>query len=679
MGTSLLLGRTDEQITLNDAQDGVISRAWLTAPTIAVRQTDGSFDGPPDALSNQSNPVAQALVRDLDVRRNRGLGNLYAEVTLRPGLTWRTEWGGDVKRTENDAFQPTYRWGGVVNEVSQWQQQRTTDQFWILKNYLTYHRTLAQRHQFTLLVGQERQQTTWRGMTTTRQDFSGNDASTPSSPDKVNTTTSDWKGSSSLVSYYGRLHYDYDDRYLVTTTLRADGSSKFGPDHRWGVFPSVALAWKVHHEDLMARDGMAWVSELKVRASYGVVGNQDIENYAYGTTLLATATGLGTGYRWSRFSNPAVKWEATAQANLGLNLGLWNNRVNLVADVYHKRVRDMLVRQPLPSYLGTEAIPEPWVNRGELENSGVELTLATTNVSGRHFSWTTGLTLAHNRNRLISLGGADVLTRNGGWLGPLTRTQVGQPLGQFYGYRVDGLFANADQIEQSAKQSDKIDRFAGVWPGDIRFKNLDTTPDAQGRQVIDAADRTYIGDPNPDVTFGLTNALAYRNLELTVLLRGSYGNDIYNYSRVLTEGMRQPGENQRATVAYRARPVKVDPDGADVASNYGITDPNATLPRAVPSDPNNNTRVSDRYVEDGSYLRVQWVSLGYTLPENLLAKLGVSQLRLSATVQNLHTFTKYSGLDPAVGAYNQDPLLRGIDNGRYPSPRTITLGINVTL
>ena len=677
LGNSLLLSRTSEQVTLNDATDGVISQAWRTAPNVAVRHADGSFAGPPARLAGQTNPVAQALVRDLDVLRNRLLGNVYAEATLSPGLTWRTEVGGDLKSASNYAVQPTYQWGATVNEVSQSQRRASTNLFWIVKQYLTYRRTLAQEHRFTLLAGQEMQEDNWKGTIAIRQNFPDH-TTPPTSPGEVEVTNnSRWKGSNALVSYFGRLNYDFDDRYLLTATLRADGSSKFGPEHKWGIFPSFAVAWKVHHEDFITNNIGSSISELKLRAGYGEVGNQDIENYAYGTSLLPTATGLGTGYRLSNFPNPGVKWEATTQMNLGVNLGLWDNRVNLGVDVYRKRVKDMLIRQPLPSYLGTNAITEPWVNRGELENRGVELTLSTTNISRRSFSWTSGFTLAHNRNRLTSLGGAEVIARNVPWLNTI-RTQVGQPLGQFYGYVVDGLFMDANQIQQSAKQSDKIDRFAGVWPGDIRFKNLNTTPD-NGQQVINAADRTYIGDPNPDLVVGFTNSLAYRNLELTVLLQGTYGNDIYNYSRVLTEGMRQPGDNQLVTVFHRARAVKIDPTGEDEVANYRVINPEAILPRAVPADPNNNTRVSDRYVEDGSYLRIQQLSLGYTLPETALSRLGISQLRLSATIQNLLTVTRYSGLDPAVGAYNQNPLLQGIDNGRYPIPRTITLGVNVTL
>ncbi len=671
VGSSIIASSTRESVILSDAEDGIISQALTTAPLFPVYQSDGNFGGPRAALSQQSNPVALALTRDSETQRHALLGNIYGEISANAYFTWRTELAGDFRQVDNAAAQPTYQWGRTTNDLSEQQEKQNAYRFWMMKNYATYNRTWA-KHQVELQGGQEIQAAYWNGSRIIRRGTE-TDGLTSELPAAVR---QQWKGSNALISYFGFLNYNYDNRYWLTASLRADGSSKFGPTHRWGVFPSFAVAWKLHQEKFLQSSAL---SQLKLRLGYGEVGNQDIEDYAYATPLASTPTQWGFGSSPTRFGNAEVKWESTFQLNAGLDLGLWSNRAHLSVDVYHKRVKDMLVQQPLPLYIGTQAIASPWVNRGELENRGIEVTLSTINISNKSLTWTSSFTFAHNRNRLVSLGGGGIISRNIEWLNAVTRSEVGQPLGQFYGYQVDGLFTSADELLSSPRQAAEIDRETGVWIGDIRFRDIDPALNESGEPVIDERDRSYIGDPNPDFTFGLDNHLTYKNFDVSLLLRGSYGNDVYNYSRVLAEGMRHPGNNQLVTVADRARVKKIYPVGGDDVSNFQLVNPDATLPRAVSSDPNGNTRTSDRYVEDGSYLRLQHFAVGYSWPQARLLRQNIEQLRLFVSAQNLYTFTSYSGFDPEVGAFNNDPLLQGIDNGQYPSPRTVSIGINVTL
>lgn len=673
VGNNITVSRTNERITLNDSDDGVIASTLLQTPDIPLKFADGSWGGPLLSEFGPRNPVAMALDRDLNLTRSRILGNIYAEARFLENFTFRSEVGGDFQANNNYAFQPTYEYGAIINDINSSRRRYTQSLYWEVKNYLTYNQEFGQ-HNVTLLLGQEASESNWEGMEGTRSTFLTNDIKELNAGDAQTATNSGYRGSAALTSFYTRLNYTYDNRYLVTATFRADGSSNFGPENKWGYFPSVALAWRISNESFM--EDVEFISNLRLRASYGEVGNQNIGGYRYGSALTTAPSGLGQTFRLTNIPNPQVKWESSRSTNFGFELGLFDQRIDLMVDVYNKTTDDMLLVLPLPNYMGSGhwmGVQSPWVNIGELENKGFEITLATKNITTSDFSWGTDLAISRNSNKVVSLGeeGA-IIFQNVQWFHTVTRTTAGYPIGQFYGYVTDGIFKSQDDIQNSATQHARINPITGVWLGDLKFKDLN------GDGVIDDDDREIIGDPNPKFTFGFNNFFSYKNFDLNIYLQGSYGNSIFNFTRRQTEGMTSGQYNQLATIADRANIEMINPDGdPDDPNNYRVTNPNTTMPRATSTNPNNNTRISDRYVEDGSYMRIQNISLGYVLPARYGAQIGLTRLRLYASIQNLYTFTNYSGYDAEIGQYNQNPLLMGVDNGRYPLPRIYTLGLNV--
>lgn len=673
VGNNFTVSRTNERITLNDSNDGVIAATLTQSPDVPLRFADGSWGGPTVSEFGPRNPVAMALDRDLNLVRSRVLGNLFAEAKFLNNFTFRSEMGGDYQSNNNYAFQPTYEYGSIINNINQSRRNYSQNLYWEVKNYLTYQQSFD-KHSVNLLLGQEVSESNWEGLGAQRTTFLTNEIQEINAGDAQSATNSGFRGSAALESYYTRLLYNYDDRYMLTATMRADGSSNFGPENKWGYFPSVAGAWRISNEAFM--DALPVISNLRIRASYGEVGNQNIGGYRYGSALATAPSGMGQTFRLTNIPNPRVKWEATQSVNLGFELGLFENRIDLMVDIYQKNVNDMLLELPLPNYLGSGhwmGISSPWVNIGELENRGFEITLGTRNISNKEFSWDTDLTVSHNQNKVISLGDEDaVIYQNVQWFHTVTKTEAGQPIGQFYGYEVVGVFESAEDIANSPTQHASVHPVTGVWLGDLKFK------DQNNDGVINDEDRVFIGDPNPMFTFGFNNTFTYKNWDMMIYLQGSYGNDIFNFTRRQTEGMNSGMYNQLASINDRTMFTMIDENGDpnDIA-NYRAVNINPEMPRATATNPNDNIRISDRYVEDGSYLRIQTVSLGYVLPSNIGLPIGLSRLRIFASAQNLFTFTNYSGYDPEVGAYNQNPMLMGVDNGRYPLARIYTLGLNV--
>ncbi len=674
IGNSMMFSRTEERITLNDDEQGVISSALMQSPLIPVRNLDGTFAGPnPENSNGVTNPVAMALDRDLRLRRNRLMTNLYAEINLSRSLRFRSEVGADISFVNNYGFNPAYQYGVIINERASSIRQMNQSLFLIVKNFLTYDQSFGDKHQLTFMGGHEFQEFNFEYLSGQRFDFVSNDIQELAAGDPTTATNSGGSGSNSLESFFGRVNYNFDDRYLMTFTMRADGSSKFGPANKWGYFPSAALAWRVSNESFF---NVSSVDQMKFRLGWGLVGNEAIPGYAYGAAMAARGTPFGTGFVPSNIPNPAVQWEASEQYNLGLDLSMFKGRLNVTADVYQKNVSNLLIKLPMPSYMGGGSymgIGEPWVNAGKVQNSGVELMFSTVNIDRKDFEWSTDLIFTRNRNEVQYLGGeTGVIFQNVQFFNTVTRTSEGFPMGMFYGFRTDGIFNNLEEIEAHAVQNSRIDRETGVFPGDIRFRDLDNNG------VIDDRDREVIGDPNPIFTFGFNNRFRYKSFELTVTTNGSYGNDIFNFLRRNTEGMNSIFFNQNQVVNNRARLDMVDPEiGGYEPSNVLVANPGTDIPRASFTDPNANRRISDRYIEDGSFWRIQNIIFAYTLPERISGKLGLDNLKVFTNLQNMFTFTRYSGHDPEIGAFNQNPLLQGVDNGRYPLPSVYTFGVNV--
>lgn len=696
VGASLAFTNTDEKITLNDGGDGVISQALQMPPDVPVRDINGNYAGPTqlsDAVS--VNPVGLALLRNNTLTRQRVTANFYGDVEIIKGLTFRSEMGFDNNHSLGKAFKPTYEWGLTVNNNAELKQREENSFYWIFKNYLTYNIQVGTAHNITAMLGTEAQKSTYEGSEVFKANMATNDIISVGQGDNSEQPTNGWIGSSSLASYYTRLNYSLLNRYLFTFTLRADGSSKFGPNNRWGYFPSAAVAWKVMEEDFMPSSNV--LTDFKIRAGYGEVGNQAIPDYAYGSALGSVNTYFGKGYINARYANPDLKWETTIQYNLGIDLALWNGRVDLSIDGYKKYTEDMLLQVNIPNYLGGGAggVGAPYSNVGKLENKGFEVALTTRNIEGNKLSWTTDFNFTLNRNIIKELD--KTYSKGLYWYAgfdDVTRTAEGHPVGQFYGYITEGIFKSEDdilnhavQVKQDGSESSEkphginyIHKRDGVWIGDVKFKDI-SGPDGKPDGIIDSHDKTYIGDPNPDFTFGFNNAFTYGPFELTVYLTGSYGAEIFSYSKYRNENMEGTYNNQATVVADRARIVMKDPDGStptdtDV-SNLTLENPDTDVPRYAQLNVNSNSRMSDRWIEDGSYLRIQNISFAYTFPNSLTQRARIERLRVYANVQNLYTLTNYSGYDPEIGAFNQDPLLQNVDMGRYPTPRVYTVGLSL--
>lgn len=668
VGTSLNLSRINEDI--NVSNDNIVNLAIRQSPDIPVKYPDGSWGGPSQSEFTLENPVALAKLNTNEQKRSQVIGNLYADIDLLENLTLRNELSGTFGYTNHYVFNPTYEFNARINDLNSSNRSASNNTFWQIKNYATYINSY-QELSVNAMAGHEVQVSQWEGLSGYRERFPTNNLHELAAGDAQTAQNNSYAGSSSLQSFFTRLNLTYDDRYLVTGNLRADGSSNFSEQNRWGIFPSVALAWRISSEAFM--QNVDFVDELKLRAGYGYVGNQNIPNNRFIDTFSIVETQWGNGVRPQNLGNAQLRWESTESINVGIDLSLLDNRVNFTADAYIRRTHDLLTEVPLPLYAGTSgtgSINAPIDNIGQLENKGIEFSLNTTNIEGP-FRWESNVVLSMNRNVVTKLKSeSSIIDRQINFFDTATRTIVGEPVGQFFGYVVEGIFQNADDIRNHATQNDAINPVNGVWPGDIKFKDLNNDG------VIDEQDRTVIGNPMPDFQYGFSNRFFYKNFDLSIFINGNYGNKIFNQVRRQNEDPASDFGMLESVFNYaRLEPNSLDADVDEVV----VTNPETTVPRITTSDPNNNQRPSTRFIEDGTYLRIQNITLGYTLPINLASRFKLRNLRLYASVENLHTFTSYSGYDPEIGSQTSDPLLMGIDNGRYPSPRIFTLGINIGL
>ncbi len=684
-GASLSFARTDQEIVNNDGINGVVMQAALMSPGVAIYDFDGEYAGP-ETVNGSSlyNPVALTKDQDASLCQDRLMGNVYVEIKPLKDLTVRSEFGMDLSNNVNKGFQPSYSYGLLENTNTMIMQREDHSLYWIWKNYATYNKSFN-KHNLSMMLGTETSKSAWEGTQIIKDQLSSNDIRVITTDGEL-VSSNGWKDAASNVSVFGRLNYNYGDRYLLTATLRSDASSKFGSNNRWGYFPSFAGAWRITGEEFMAST-QAWLSNLKLRLGYGQVGNANIGTYQFGSTMTALQAWNGTAYRMTNNANPDLKWEASEQYNGGLDIGFLNSRVNLTVDVYYKTTKDLLLQPSVSPVLGGsdgDDIATPYMNMGQVDNKGIDISLDTYNIDKANFKWSTNIIFSMNRNKVVALD--DLGTTIYGSLDwysafqTVSMIEVGQPIGVFYGYKTDGLYKNAEDLQNSARPDGvDIHRTTGSWVGDVKFQDIsgaDGVPDG----VIDEYDQTIIGDPNPDFTFGFTNKFTYKQWELNVGITGSYGADILNYVRVKTEGLSSLWDNQDVSVFDRAQLRYVDGNRYDVENveNSYLEDENATIPRFSPNDVNGNNRMSDRWIEDGSYIRIQDVSLSYNLPKHWLDKVSISRCKVYVNIQNVHTFTNYSGLDPEIGSYNQNAGLSNVDMGRYPSPRVYTFGTNIT-
>ena len=664
-----------------------IMSALMQQPTVAVTSPDGSFDGPEDVWM-PDNPVGLAELTTNNNRKTNFRFNTYLEATLIKGLTLKTELSGDWNYNNYYYYMPDYQFGIKTQDTRTSKWTKTNTKYWSWRNILTYNRTFNKVHSVNAMVGQEMSHYNWETQVGTASGFLSNTTPDLSAGDITTSTTTGHKFANSLLSYFGRVFYSYDDRYLLTATIRRDGSSKFNKDKRWGWFPSVALAWRASQESFL-RD-ITWMNNAKLRAGWGATGNQNVDQWATIALLSFKTTPWGTGVLTGNTPNTDLTWETTHSYNLGLDLGFLDNRIEVVADLYYKKTKNLLLQVQLPAYIGSSgqgAASNPWQNIGSLENKGFELTVNTTNITNRDFQWTSNLVFSLNRNKVLSLD-TETATLEKSFQPSstnfiVTKTAVGQPIGQFWGYKVIGRFDkptdfyyhDADgQIKQVAIPEGNTIAESSTWLGDYIFE------DVNGDGKINAEDCTYLGNPESKFTFGLGNTFSWKGIDLTIFFSGSYGNKALNLTRYRIEDPRQNSNILRSALNY-AVIGKIDPNGPDNDyRNLHIVNAGSTLMPAVQrSDANSNySRISDRLIEDASYIRLQNISLGYTFPKDWVRKIYLENVRVYMNIQNLHTWTKYKGLDPEVGAMYGDALMTGLDYGRYPTPRIYTFGLNVS-
>ncbi len=683
-GVNFSFSETKQQV---GTDKNTIMSALRQQPTVAVTSPDGTFDGPEDVWM-PDNPVGLAEIITNNNRKTNFRFNTYLEATLYKGLTLKTEVSGDWNYNNYYYYQPDYQFGIKTQDTRTSKWTKTNTKYWSWRNILTYNMTFNKVHSINAMIGQEMSHYNWETQVGTASGFLSNTTPDLSAGDITTSTTTGYKFANSLLSYFGRAFYSYDDRYLITATIRRDGSSKFNKNNRWGWFPSVALAWRASQESFL--QDVNWMNNAKLRAGWGSTGNQNVDQWATIALLSFKTTPWGTGVLTGNTPNVDLTWETTHSWNVGLDLGFLDNRIEVVADLYYKKTKNLLLQIQNPAYLGSQgqgAASNPWANIGSLENKGVELTVNTTNITNRNFQWTTNLVFGLNRNRVRSLD-TETATLDKSFQPSsnnfiVTRTAVGQPIGQFWGYKVIGRFdeptdfyyhdANGELKQVAIPEGNTIGQNS-TWLGDYIFE------DVNGDGVINAEDCTYIGNPEPKFTFGLGNTFSWKGIDLTIFFSGSYGNKALNLNRYLIEDPRQNSNILRSALDY-AIIGKIDPNGPDddYRNLHVINASDTKMPAVQRSDANSNySRISDRFIEDASYIRLQNISLGYTLPKPWVRKCFLENVRIYMNVQNVHTWTKYKGLDPEVGAMYGDALMTGLDYGRYPSPRIYTFGLNVS-
>lgn len=692
LGVNATYAITNDNLKLADSNQGLIYYSLTTIPDIPVYDVNGNYSSTIREGYTSPNPVALAMMDEILLKRKKLSGNIYAELTPIKHITWRTELGFDMGESDANRYKPMIDLGGWVRSQNSISYQKNSNYFWQLKNYLTYANQWG-KHSVTAMVGQECWESRWNYLSGSNTDLPSDEVHNVALATGTPAISSGF-GSSSMASFFTRETYNYDDRYLGTYTYRYDGSSNFGPKNRWAGFHSVALAWRFSNEKFFEPVKKV-IDNGKLRLGWGQTGNSSIGSYAWGAAISRMPSALGMGFRPSNIPNTSIRWESQEQYNVGLDLSFFTGRLNLTVDAYYKRSDDMLMSMQLPSYMGTQGngsskLQAPKGNYGSIENKGLEITLDAHPVQLKNFSWDSNFQISFNKNKLLSLSDTEnaTLVGYGQWGDVVCVSEIGKPLYNFYGYKVEGVYKDLDDIQNSAKPakypSDGVfSRGNTVWVGDIKYKDVDENG------VIDERDRTDIGSPLPKFTFGWTNTFRYKNLDLSIFLNGSYGNKVMNYNSLTLTHMNSTWTNQlQSVVSKRARLEPIDPtivyaDGSkwfDHIDNVRVKNPGTKIPHTSINDPNDNDRISDRYVEDCSFLRIKNITLGYTFPKALLNKAKIENLRGYVNIQNLYTFTKYTGYDPEVGASTQDStgLTYGLDNGRYPSPAMYSFGLNIT-
>lgn len=693
LGLSATYSSTDEDLKLADGEQGIINYSLKTVPDIPIYDIDGNYATIVREGYTNPNPIAMAMMDQVLLNRQKLTGNIFFEVTPIKNLVWHAELGYDISASRGERYKPMVDFGSWKRDSNYSSIQKNSSTFWQLKNYVTYS-GMIDKHNFTAMLGQECWASNYDNISVTNTSLPSDAVHNPALGTATPVIGSGF-GSSAMASFFTRLTYNYDNRYYGTYTYRYDGSSNFGPDNRWAGFHALAGSWRFSNEEFF-KPLSGVISNGKLRLGWGQTGNANIGGYLWGTSIVKMSSSLGTGYRPKNIPNTSIKWESQEQWNVGLDLGFIQDRINLVVDWYKKVSNDMLMALQLPSYMGTQGntssrLDPPYGNYGSIENAGVEISLNTHPLIGK-FQWDSDFQISFNKNKLKALSGTAnaQIVGYGQWNDVVSVSNVGESLYNFYGYLCDGVYQDYEDLQKSPKpeqypSNGVFNRKNTVWVGDIKYKDI-SGPDGKPDGVINEYDKTNLGSPMPKFTFGWTNTFRYKDFDLSIFINGSYGNKVMNYLGMQLTHMNSAWENQLNSVTGRARLEPIDPDKVypsgqywyDDVTNVRVSNPEAVIPRASIQDPNDNDRISDRYVEDGSYIRLKNITLGYTFPSKLIKKFGINNLRLYANIQNLLTITGYDGYDPEIGASTQSTNVYGLDYGRYPSPTVYSFGLNVS-
>ena len=690
IGANLNFNETNEQ--LSNSSESVIANALQLTPQVPVRNLNGDWGGG-DLINGATqyapvNPIAIASLTTNTNRRRQFSGGLNIGLNLAKGLTFRTSYYTDINYSNSLYYQPNYKIGWAVNPTANLANYIGMNSYWNWNQLMEYTKQIG-KHNFGAMVSHESQFSKYQNISASRAGFLTNDVFDLSAGSAASAGNGGGSGIGlAMESYLSRVNYNYDNRYIITGTYRLDGSANFGPANQWGAFPSVSAAWRVSQEKFFQ---VPFISELKLRLETGITGNQGVSGPIY-SPLTSSISDLGSGFLPSRYGNPATKWEETKSDNIGLNIGLLKNKISIEADYYIKNTNNLIMPNPLPMYMGTSgvgSVGNPTVNIGELQTKGWGVTINTTNISNKNFKWESNLNLSSFKTEVKKLyNDAANLNRTSTWYDNYSTTwqhssAVGLQPWLFRGYVYDGLYTSLDDIKNSPVRVDNNGKRLpaspnnGVWVGDVKYKDIN------GDGIIDFNDETYIGNPWPKLFGGFTNSFSYKGFDLSVLVTGSFGNDIFNMlAMVDNKASRIYTSRNLMIAALNYAKVGTDKNGDPIIMNPGNNVPRFTSSQLA--NDNNYGTTSSKWVEDGSFVRIKNVSLSYNLPSSLIGRQKViKSVRATMGVQNLYTFTKYNGYDPEVGAsvganVNGGNQAIGLDYGRYPLTPiyTFNLGVN---
>ncbi|MEG0848552.1 MAG: TonB-dependent receptor [Flavobacterium sp.] len=628
----------------------------LTAPVVPIKNADGSYNVTNNPYATSVNGFVPNPINDLEnttneTKINRILTSLFGEYKITKKLTAKVAVSGDVIDTKQNYYAPANTTTGAGTKGLASVGDRLVSSV-LNENTVNYNTNFGENHKFSVLGGYTLQYTKGEVVNAGANTFV-NDANTYNAlQDGVAVKPYSDAFESVLKSWLTRVNYSYRGKYNFTLSARADGSSRFGSESLWGYFPSAGFSWNITDEEFA--NNIKGVTEAKLRITAGTTGNQEIGNYlslaSMGSVNYAFGGTLQTGLAPTRLANPDLKWEKTNQYNVGLDLSLLDRKINFVFDVYYKKTNDLLINVPIPLTSGYATVLQ---NIGGVENKGIEIGLTTENIKTENFSWNSNIVFSANKNKVTAIGnGVDQffpVVPNGSLLQqqPVI-VKVGKPLGTFWGYKTNGIF----QTQEEVNTQPKINSLANTKVGDRRYV------DTNGDGVITALDKGDLGTSQPKFVGSFSNTISYNDFDLNFSFQGSYGGKVFNALNQQLE-ISTLGTNAATTLVDRWTP----------------TNPSNEIPRASSSPLG---IVSERYVEDASFLRLKLITLGYTLPKSVSKKLGTKSVKFYVSAENLITWTKYTGYDPEVSSYEQNNLYPGIDFGSYPNSKTFISGLNVT-